>query len=33
VDERTHRGYTQPLPGTEQVIRDALAHAFEVKGG
>jgi integrase len=32
VDERTHRGYTRPLPGTEQVIRAALAHAFEVKG-
>jgi integrase len=28
-DERTHRGYTHALPGTEQMIRDALASAFE----
>jgi integrase len=28
VDERTHRGYTRPIPGTEPVIRAALASAF-----
>lgn len=28
VDERTHRGYTRPIPGTEPAIRDALARAF-----
>jgi len=31
ADERTHRGYTRPLPGTEQAIREALARAFEVE--
>ena len=29
VDERTHRGYTRPIPGTEPLIRAALAAAFE----
>jgi integrase len=29
-DERTHRGYTRPLPGSEQTIREALRRAFEV---
>jgi hypothetical protein len=28
MDDRTHRGYTRPIPGTEPVIRDALALAF-----
>jgi integrase len=28
ADERTHRGYTRPIPGTEPLIRDALAAAF-----
>jgi integrase len=28
VDERTHRGYTRPIPGTEPLIRAALASAF-----
>lgn len=28
VDERTHRGYTRPIPGTEPVIRAALSQAF-----
>jgi integrase len=28
VDERTHRGYTRPIPGTEPLIRAALAEAF-----
>lgn len=28
VDERTHRGYTRPIPGTEPLIRTALAAAF-----
>lgn len=29
VDERTHRGYTRPIPGTEPMIRAALAAAFD----
>lgn len=29
VDERTHRGYTRPIPGTEPLIRAALTAAFE----
>jgi integrase len=28
VDERTHRGYTRPIPGTEPLIRRALGAAF-----
>jgi integrase len=28
ADERTHRGYTRPIPGTEAVIREAMARAF-----
>lgn len=28
VDERTHRGYTRPIPGTEPMIRAALEEAF-----
>ena len=28
VDERTHRGYTRPTPGTEPRIRAALTSAF-----
>jgi integrase len=28
VDERTHRGYTRPIPGTEPLIRAALTEAF-----
>jgi len=28
VDERTHRGYTRPVPGTERLIRAALTAAF-----
>lgn len=28
VDERTHRAYTQPIPGTEPLIRAALGRAF-----
>ena len=28
VDERTHRGYTRPIPGTEPIIRAALTAAF-----
>jgi integrase len=28
VDERTHRGYTRPIPGTESMIRAALSAAF-----
>ena len=28
VDERTHRGYTRPIPGTETLIRAALSSAF-----
>ena len=27
-DDRTHRGYTRPIPGTEPLIRAALAQAF-----
>jgi integrase len=27
VDERTHRGYTRPIPGTEPLIRAALGSA------
>ncbi len=27
-DERTHEGYTHPIPGTESQIRDALSAAF-----
>jgi hypothetical protein len=29
VDERTHRGYTRPIPGTEPLIRAALTAAFQ----
>jgi integrase len=29
VDERTHRGYTRPIPGTESIIRNALEIAFQ----
>jgi integrase len=29
VDERTHRGYTRPIPGTEPLIRAALSAAFK----
>jgi integrase len=29
-DERTHRGYTHALPGTEVMIRAALAGAFDL---
>lgn len=29
VDERTHRGYTRPIPGTEPLIRAALDAAFQ----
>jgi integrase len=28
ADERTHRGYTRPIPGMESFIRDALGKAF-----
>jgi integrase len=28
VDERTHRGYTRPIAGTEPIIREALSRAF-----
>ena len=28
VDERTHQGYSRPIPGTEPLIRAALASAF-----
>ena len=28
TDERTHLGYTRPIPGTEPLIRTALASAF-----
>jgi integrase len=28
-DERTHRAYTQSIPGTEAVIREAMARAFK----
>jgi integrase len=28
VDDRTHRGYRRPIPGTEQHVRDTLARAF-----
>jgi len=28
VDERTHRGYTRPIAGTEPLIRNALERAF-----
>jgi integrase len=28
TDDRTHRGYTRPIPGTETMIRTALAAAF-----
>lgn len=31
VDERTHRGYTRPIAGSEPMIREALARAF--RGG
>jgi len=31
VDERTHRGYTRPVEGSEQVIRAALIRAFTVE--
>ena len=27
-DDRTHRGYTRPIPGTEDVTREALDRAF-----
>jgi integrase len=33
VDERTHRGYTRPIPGTEPLIRAALAAAFNARQG
>jgi hypothetical protein len=28
ADDRTHRNYTRPIPGTEPLIREALAAAF-----
>jgi integrase len=28
TDERTHRGYTRPIPGTEQIIREAQSGLF-----
>jgi integrase len=28
ADERTHRGYTRPIPGTESAIREARGRAF-----
>jgi len=28
VDERTHRGYSRPIPGTEPLIQAALGAAF-----
>jgi integrase len=31
VDDRTHRGYTRPILGTEPLIRDALRRAFTVE--
>jgi integrase len=31
VDDRTHRGYTRPVEGSEHVIRAALARAFTVE--
>lgn len=33
VDERTHRGYTRPIPGTEPTIRAALKSAFRSPTG
>ena len=30
ADERTHRGYTRPIAGTEPLIRAALAAAFDL---
>lgn len=27
-DERTHIGYTRPIPGTEQLLRDAQSSIF-----
>jgi integrase len=28
ADDRTHRGYSRPLPGMEQAIREGLGRAF-----
>ena len=32
-DERTHEGYTHPIPGTESQIREALSAAFQSPPG
>jgi integrase len=32
TDDRTHRGYTRPIPGTEQLIREAQSGIFARPG-